>query len=202
MATIETFLGPLSWQADEVGIRFEIGGKRDEARWDEITAAALVRTDSAAADSYVLDDVWQGLGRGLPGLGKLIGVNAYMAENYWQLVLAKGTDQKRAIRMPLPMDDAGTHSLVEGLKQRLGIRWRGETTMGDHYKTLDMKQPRWTIPVSILFIIGLGYIVAFACMGFTSLAEGNFSLPTLVWAGMVVWLAIVGGIAYLYRRAS
>jgi hypothetical protein len=197
---IETVFGTLLWHTDEEGVEFEIRGRRQVARWEEITGAALVRTSNAEKESGVPTEVMEEIGQGLPGLGRLMGVNVHMAENYRQLVLARGRSARRAIRMPVPVDDPGAHELVQRIEQRLGDRWKLETDMANHYQALGIHRPWWTIPVSILFIVGLGYIVAFACAGFSALSEGNLDLPPLIWIGMATWLIIVGGIVFLYRR--
>jgi hypothetical protein len=197
---IETVFGTLHWDADDAGVEFEIGGRRQAARWEEITRAALVRTGNPETESGVPADVMEEIGKGLPGLGRLTNINARMAENYRQLVLARGRSARRAIRVPIPVDDAGAQDLIGMIRQHLGDRWQQETDMANHYRALGIQRPWWAIPVSILFIVGLGYIVAFACTGFSSLAEGNFHLPPLLWVGMAIWLIIMAGIAFLYRR--
>ena len=104
------------------------------------------------------------------------------------------------VRVPLPLDDPDAQNLVHTVQLALGGRWVGEVSIADHYKALGVKRPWWTVPASLLFLVGLGYVIVFACVGFTSLAEGNLNLPPALWVGMVAWLLIVGSIAWLYRR--
>jgi hypothetical protein len=197
---IDTVFGKLICRTDADGIALQIGRRRHAARWVEVTAAALVVFPNSSEDSAVPSDVWGKLGEGLPGLGRLMDINTFMAENYRQVILARGPLARRAIRAPLPMDDPAAQALVAEIQQRLGDRWQQEVAIADHYQALGIKRQWWAIPASILFLIALGYTVAFACAGFTTLAEGDFNLPLPAWIGMGVWLALIGAILFVYRR--
>lgn len=193
-------LGPLTWQSDQIGFEVTFPGRTARGQWDEITAAGLVESAMPMARAGVPAPVLGGMGKYLPGLGQLTRINEHLAENYRTLVLARGPDQARAIRIPLPLDDEEAAHLVRETYQCLADRWVGDIEIGDSYQRLGLRQPWWTIPFSILFFVALGLTMSLTCVGVTAISEGSFNLPLVVWIGMAVWLILIGSIIYLYRR--
>jgi hypothetical protein len=41
---VETVLGPLTWQSDQIGFEVTFAGRTARGQWDEITAAGLVES--------------------------------------------------------------------------------------------------------------------------------------------------------------
>lgn len=140
------------------------------------------------------------MGRYLPGLGQLTRINEHLAEHYRTLALARGPNHARAIRIPLPLADEEAAELARVVHQRLVDRWVGDIEIGDSYRRLGLRRPRWTIPVSILFFLALGVTISLTCVGMTAIFDGSFNLPPVVWIGMALWSVLIGSIIYLYRR--
>jgi hypothetical protein len=197
---VETVLGPLTWQSDQTGFEVTFPGRTARCQWDEITAAGLVESAMPMARAGVPAPVLGGLGKYLPGLGQLTRINEHLAENYRTLVLARGPNHTRAIRIPLPLADEEAAELAHEVHQRLADRWVGDIEIGDSYQRLGLRQPWWTIPFSILFFIALGLTMSLTCVGVTAIFEGSFNLPLAVWIGMAVWFILIGSIIFLYRR--
>jgi len=198
----DTVVGAVRWQVDDVGPEVATGSKKPgRIAWDSITAAGLVQMQVAASQRDVPGKVLDGLGEGLPGLDRLLHINDSMAEEYRQLVLARGAAFSRAVRILIQIGDAEAMALVDEVRMRLGSRWKGDLSVSkSHHKELGMRLPWWTAPASVMFMVGLGYTVLFACAGFSALQEGTFDLPPVIWIGMAVWLALMGLIAFAYRR--
>ena len=197
---VDTVLGPLTWESGDTCFEFAFSGRTTRGLWSDITAAGLVETAMPMARAGVPAPVLSGIGKYLPGLGQLTQINEHLAENYRTLALARGPAHQRAIRIPLPLADDKAARLAQEIHERLADRWVGDIEIGDSYQRLGIRQPWWTIPVSILFLIALGLTVAMTCMGFTAIFDGSFDLPPAIWAGMALWLILIGSIVYLYRR--
>jgi hypothetical protein len=192
----ETTTGTVAWEADDQGLRIAFKRHTDQLFWDEITSAGLVHFASPDVDPDMPTDI-------LPGLDKLFSLNRSVAEGQRQLVLARGRSTFRPFRVPIPVDEPVSTTLVETIQQRLGTRWVGEMPITEHERALGIRNPWWFYPVFVIGFVAFGYLILFAIGAFSAITSGQFvEVPWIAWLALLLWLVLVGWIFFQYRSRS
>ena len=74
----------------------------------------------------------------LPGLRRLTKIRDRLAEDYVQLILARGRSSFKAIRVPLPKENPDARLLVQEVQRNLEERWVEELPIEQHMKALGL----------------------------------------------------------------
>ncbi|HBY93768.1 MAG TPA: hypothetical protein DEP84_07320 [Chloroflexi bacterium] len=190
----ETAFGRVRWEVDEDGLWITHSRRVRQVHWQEITRAGLVRlSDPNVPDNFPTQI--------LPGLGTLFDLNRSLAEDYQQLVLARGRSPFRAYRVPIPIAKASALALVEEVRKRVGERWVGEISMAGHTRALGLSNPWWFYPIFVMSFLGVGLLVLLAGGAYTALTTGSLAdVPLVAWLALVLWLVLVGLLFFLLRR--
>ncbi|MEJ2208387.1 MAG: hypothetical protein P8129_05045 [Anaerolineae bacterium] len=194
MNRFETPVGGVGWEMSDRDLTVSVRRRTRRLGWTEVTAAGLVHLPDP--------DVPAGMPLNLlPGLGKLVDLNRREAQELRQLVLARGPSSFRALRIPIPVDEPGAMALVTAVQTKLGDRWIGEVAMEDHQAALGLSTPWWFYPLFGLGFVAFGLTILLAIGAFESLSSGQVTgVPPLAWVALLLWVILVGGILFLYRR--
>jgi hypothetical protein len=188
-----TVAGTARWSSSDAGLEIEIRGRVRTLGWQEVTRAGLVQLPGEGPPSDFPVQM-------LPGLGRLFQLNRTLAQEYRQLVLARGRSSRRMFRMPVPVDEPDAMALVEEVRRHVEERWVGEVPMKEHYKALGVRYPWLVIP---LYIAGLIVSIPLCLMSsgaYLALQRGGVAeVPPVAWLVLVLWLILIGWIFYMYR---
>jgi 4-amino-4-deoxy-L-arabinose transferase-like glycosyltransferase len=194
MKEFVTAVGSIGWEADAQGLKVTFRRRTRQLRWADVTAAGLVHLPSPAVPPDMPTSI-------LPGLGKVIDVDRRLAREQRQLVLARGRSAFQAMRLPIPVDEPEAMALVEAVRRNLDDRWIGEVSMEDHQSALGLSTPWWFYPLFGLGMAILGLAILLAIGAFQALSSGQVSgVPPIAWLALLLWLILIGGILFIYRR--
>ena len=188
-------VGRIRWEAEEDGLRVEIGRWRRRLRWTEITQAALTRSPGPQVPANFPKQV-------LPGLGSLFALQSRLSAETRQLVLARGPGAHRVIRVLIPDGDPEADRLVDVVRAHLGgDRWLGDVPFERHQEALGLRNPWWYFPVGFLGCLALGAMILLAMIGFAAILSGRIGeAPPVAWIALALWVLLVAWLLWIYRR--
>lgn len=189
-----TIAGIVTWESDADGLLIIRKRGPLRLRWQEISRAGLVSFDRPHPPPDFPAQT-------LPGLGQLFTLNARLANEYRQLVLARGPSAFSAVRVPIPTGEPEAAALVEEVRHRLADRWAGELPMAHHSRAMGMGNPWWYYPLLLAGLAVFGLAIVLAAGAFPAITGGSLAeVPPLAWLALLAWLLITGMLIYLYRK--
>jgi hypothetical protein len=189
-----TVMGTVAWETGAEGLKVTFRNRTRQLRWSDITAAGLVHFSEPDAPAGMPTAI-------LPGLGKLFGLNRWLAREQRQLVLARGRSVFHTVRIPIPVQEPEAMALVEQVRQNLGDKWIGEVSIQEHQPALGLSTPWWFYLLFGLGFVAFGLTILFAIGAFEALSSGQVSdVPPVAWVALLFWVVLAGGILLLYRK--
>ena len=156
-----------------------------KACWSEITRAGIVEYPNQRMPENFPYAI-------LPGLRRLIGIRDSLAEDYVQLVLARGRSPFKALRVPLPKENPDARLLVEEVKRNLGERWIGELPLEQHMKALGLRYQWWFHPAFAVGFIFFGFMLFLAMGAYGAVTSGRLDqVPLIAWIALLLWVGVV-----------